>query len=62
MELLPGQTSMAVVTCIIPQSVSVGSKDKITFTTREQFSVTSQSAILTVTSPASTGVVDIKQM
>lgn len=56
MWLPPGQMSTAVVTCVIPQQVQIGAQDKITFTTRE-LSVTSQSAVLTVTSPSSEGAV-----
>lgn len=62
MWLPPGQMSTAVVTCIIPQTVEIGAKDKITFATRDHISITSQSAILTVTSPATTGAVNIRKL
>lgn len=51
MWLAPGQSSTAVVTVSIPPNVEVGVKDKITFTS-QGIGLTSQSALLTVTSPS----------
>lgn len=56
MWLPPGQVSTAVVTCYIPPNAEIGVKDKITFTS-QGLSAASQAAILTVTSPASQGLV-----
>lgn len=56
MWLPPGQTRNAVVVCYIPPNIDIGIKDKITFTS-QGLNVASQSAILTVTSPLSAGLV-----
>lgn len=56
MWLPPGQTSSAVLTCIIPPQTEIGAKDKITFVS-QALSAESQAAILTVISPASQGLV-----
>lgn len=59
MWLPPNQMSTAVLTCIIPQTVQIGAKDKITFSSRE-LSLTSQAAILTVTSPTNHAAVSFR--
>lgn len=56
MWLPPGQTKNAIVTCYIPPNMEIGTKDKITFTLQGT-NMESQSAILTVTSPQSAGLV-----
>lgn len=56
MWLPPGQTSSAVLTCIIPPNTEIGVKDKITFIS-QSLSVENQAAILTVITPASQGLV-----
>lgn len=58
MWLPPGQTSSAVVTCIIPPNTEIGVKDKITFTS-QGLSQEIQPAILTVISAQSQGLVRI---
>lgn len=52
MWLAPGQTSAAVVTCIIPPNAEIGTKDKISFSS-QGLSVAMQAAIMTVTAQAS---------
>lgn len=56
MWLAPGQTQNAVVTCYIPPNIEIGTKDKITFTSQGS-NMASQSAIITVTSPQTAGLV-----
>lgn len=56
MWLPPGQSSSAVLTCIIPPNTEIGVKDKITFRS-QSLSAESQAAILTVISPATQGQV-----
>lgn len=56
MLLPPGQTRNAVVVCYIPPNIDIGTKDKITFTS-QGMNLAGQSAILTVTSPTSAGLV-----
>lgn len=56
MWLPPGQTRNAVVMCYIPPNIEVGTKDKITFSS-QGLNLASQSAMLTVTSPLSAGLV-----
>lgn len=62
MWLPPGQSSSAVLTCIIPPNTEIGAKDKITFTSQTQQSIESQAAILTVITPASQGLVKALQI
>lgn len=50
MWIQPGQSNNAIVTCYIPPTVEIGTKDKITFTSQGA-NLASQSATLTVTSP-----------
>lgn len=58
MWLPPGQTRNAVVMCYIPPNIDIGTKDKITFSSTSQgMNIASQSAMLTVTSPVSAGMV-----
>lgn len=53
----PGQTRNVVVMCYIPPNIEIGTKDKVTFTSQ---GTASQSAMLTVTSPQSAGLVKQK--
>lgn len=56
MWLPPGQSRNAVVMCYIPPNMEIGTKDKITFSS-QGLNLASQSAVLTVTSPLSAGLV-----
>lgn len=59
MWLAPGQTSTAIVTCIIPSNAEIGTKDKITFSS-QGLSVAMQAAIMTITAQASAVQVNLK--
>lgn len=54
----PCQTQTVAVTCYVPPNIEIGSKDRITFSARGVNSE-SQSAILTVTSPQTTALVNV---
>lgn len=56
--LAPGQIGTIIVTCHIPQTVAIGTKDKITLSSSIQgSSIVRQSAIITVTSPQTSALV-----
>lgn len=58
MWLPPGQSRNVVVTCYIPPTIEIGTKDKITFSSLGM-NLASQAATLTVTSPLSAGTVRV---